>query len=557
MAVEFNPVVNGQRSPLTGSGSTTAQQPATPGPTALQRQADQTDFLKNSVALRDSLVELDTLLSNVRRRPSRAAVASSGAALGLTDLTRTQAVRVSSGEANTITTSFSPTAPAWSGLSSADPGIGGLYDGSDGSGTLTFRAANSGIHGFNNINLEVLRPDNSVRETVVVAAGDPIDQVYTLSNGLTLTLGSGNVIFGDTFTVDVLHDLDEAPDPDKPFNGAGADAPNFQPGVAVVAGSFDVNGVTITVDADDTINAVVAKITGSAADVTASYDADAELLTLTRNTPGSANTIDLTNDTTGFFAALNMEPGIFTAGTDSDLDLSIDSVGAFAGIATGTFSINGVAISVDVANDSFGDLLNRINAADTGARARLVSGSQRLQIENLQKNTELVLDDGTSGFFSAVGIAPETFAATVGGLSKKAVSLINESLRELATNVQDVFADEQTLGLAATDAEKLRGQLTAVVEDVGLAVADGEKPRFIVDFDFADPESAFDVDPLERRSFNRRLDRFYTDFRNVLAGTRDAPGNGLLDRLIKVLDTRINGLSASLGSQGVFIDSFV
>ena len=75
----------------------------------------------------------------------------------------------------------------------------------------------------------------------------------------------------------------------------------------MTAGSFDVNGVSITVAANDTINSVLAKIDASAAGVTATFDATREEVVLTQKTEGAANDIVLANDTSGFLAATKLD----------------------------------------------------------------------------------------------------------------------------------------------------------------------------------------------------------------------------------------------------------
>ena len=63
---------------------------------------------------------------------------------------------------------------------------------------------------------------------------------------------------------------------DAAFDATGRDAPLFDDGLSVHAGSFEVNGVTIDVAADDTVQSVLASISASAAGVTAAYDEDTQ-----------------------------------------------------------------------------------------------------------------------------------------------------------------------------------------------------------------------------------------------------------------------------------------
>ena len=126
-------------------------------------------------------------------------------------------------------------------------------------------------------------------------------------------------------------------DPTKAFNGTAANDPRFETGNTVTAGSFDVNGATITVNADDTINSVLAKISASGAGVTASFDATREKVVLTQTTAGSSEPITLENDTSGFLAATKLD--VFSAIPGGDLTDEaadpINTVAKLSGITTG------------------------------------------------------------------------------------------------------------------------------------------------------------------------------------------------------------------------------
>src|SRR5204862_7811321 len=87
-------------------------------------------------------------------------------------------------------------------------------------------------------------------------------------------------------------------DANATFNNANtALRPKFDSNAQVTAGSFTINGTSITVNANDTINTVIARIIASAAGVTASLANDK--ITLTTNSSSESN-ITLANDTSGF-----------------------------------------------------------------------------------------------------------------------------------------------------------------------------------------------------------------------------------------------------------------
>ena len=87
---------------------------------------------------------------------------------------------------------------------------------------------------------------------------------------------------------------------------------NFQ---VVTAGSFTLNGTAISVAANDTIDAVVARINASVSGVTAIVSADRVILTTKAN---SEDPITLAGDTSGFFAATKLASATTTAGNIRD-----------------------------------------------------------------------------------------------------------------------------------------------------------------------------------------------------------------------------------------------
>ena len=92
---------------------------------------------------------------------------------------------------------------AWGGAD-AEFAVGGTYDGSNGSGTLTFEVTQGGTHGTDDLSVAVFDADNKQIDTIAISSTDAIGQQYTLSNGLSLSLGEGNILEGSSFTLDVV-----------------------------------------------------------------------------------------------------------------------------------------------------------------------------------------------------------------------------------------------------------------------------------------------------------------------------------------------------------------
>jgi hypothetical protein len=84
--------------------------------------------------------------------------------------------------------------------------IGGEYDGSNGTGPLTFDVTRGGTHGAANIWIEVSDGNNNPIETIKMSKKDAIDKQYALTNGLTVTFGEGEIVQNDHFTLDLHAD---------------------------------------------------------------------------------------------------------------------------------------------------------------------------------------------------------------------------------------------------------------------------------------------------------------------------------------------------------------
>jgi hypothetical protein len=320
---------------------------------------------------------------------------------------------VSTDEANAIPTSFSPAGPAFTGASAALPTVGGTYSGALGDQTLTFLAKDAGTIGVpsaKKLRIDV-RDQTGVRiETLNFQNLDP-DTPLALSSGLSLSFSGGAIVKNDGFTVAVSATTGSRVDPAKPFDGTRNDGPGFEPGLSVREGSFQLNGVTIAVGASDTLEQVLDRITSSAAGVHATFDAASETVVLTRKTGGSLPIV-VEDDTSGFLAATKLSGAIAVLGGDGDeASQPLAEVPELSGIAGGSFSINGVTISVDANVDSLRDVASRISASAAGATAVYDERSGVFEIRSSGAR-ELVLSDGDSGLWSALGIAPGTYRGT-------------------------------------------------------------------------------------------------------------------------------------------------
>lgn len=125
------------------------------------------------------------------------------------------------------------------------------------------------------------------------------------------------------------------------------------------SGTFKINGVTITWDADtDTLNTIVGRINRSAAGVTAYYDDTLDKLVLTANETGE-DEIAL-EDVSGTFLMQTLKFSAATQTVGQLARFTINSTSAQDEITkdSNTFTINGITytlLGVTVANDDYAD----------------------------------------------------------------------------------------------------------------------------------------------------------------------------------------------------------
>ena len=360
--------------------------------------------------------------------PARATSASS---LDLSSSTPgTPTTLESTEEVNATTTAYSTDAPEWTGTSTAQPTIGGEYDGSSGDNTLTFKVKKGGTLGGDLIQINVYDSNNNQIDSLNFKKQDS-NTIYNLSNGLTVTFGEGDFVKNDSFSVEVYDNVENTVDPSKPFNGTGSDDPNLQYGLDVTAGSFEINGTTIDVSADDTINSVLDKINQSDAGVTATFDAVSETVLLTQNTPGSTEDIVLANDTSGFLAAVKLDGAVAVPGEDGtvseDPATPMAEVEGLSAVQSGSISVNGVSIDIDADTDSLNDVLDRITASEAGVTASYDSSSKRVSLSSKDAESQLILESGSSNFLSEVGLSDGTYEATSGSVESQGVEAADVS----------------------------------------------------------------------------------------------------------------------------------
>jgi flagellar hook-associated protein 2 len=168
-------------------------------------------------------------------------------------------------------------------------------------------------------------------------------------------------------------------DPNAPLASSGFST-------AVTSGTFTINGVQFNIDpSTQSLNDIINLINTSSAGVTASYDGSSDTFTLENSAPGNTALINLgaNGDTSNFLAAVNITQATQTTNTNGSTQVtSTRNLGAvnpsavlntvnFANgaITAGTFSINGVSITIDPSTDTLASVIARINNSDAKVTA--------------------------------------------------------------------------------------------------------------------------------------------------------------------------------------------
>ena len=455
-----------------------------------------------------------------------------------------------------LPTSFAPSAPAWTNVMALVT-IDGVYDGSNGNGTLRFDVTREGTHGSKDLQIKVYDPNDQQIDTIDIDKNDPINTQYTLVNGMVLSLGAGDLVKGRTLTVDVYDSVGSVVDPDKPLDGTRTDNPSLEYGLSVTPGTFQVNGVTIDVLAADTMNSVLNRITQSAAGVSATFDPLTETVVLTQTTTGQTPTIVLANDTSGFVQAMKLDSASPTLGVDPDQDKLLTDVPLFASIQSGTITVEGVDISIDVATDSLNDVIARINASVPAVVASISGDAQRVSVTSTSANVSLEIDSGNTGFFPVLQIADGSYLAKRGraGVSTTHASRVAESVESVSKAFNALYDDLRFGSSPISLLERLRSDMERAVSD---AFAD-TGPRFGTDFgvgfDFRPyAHEVFEFSAGDKRTLASTLRTGLGDVHDLFLGQKSSVPSGLVEKLTAVLNEAETNTQSLLGFRGHSVD---
>lgn len=265
-----------------------------------------------------------------------------------------------------------------------------------------------------------------------------------------------------------------------PIN-AGAALSSSGIATEITAGDFTINGVTFNVDpATDSLNTILSEINASAAGVTASYDAVTDKVTIANTAPGDASFINFGQSataTSNFLDVINVRSATQSAGvggaTTAVSTRNLGAVSTSASLATanfgggsvtaGTFSINGVSISIDPSSEDLLSILGAINESEAGVTASYDTATDTVRVVSNTLGSPTIRFGGagdTSNFLDLVNLdtAVQTAGAdaqfTVNGgpvqtrnsnTVSDAIGGVNLNFLSLGTSTVTISSDEDAI----------------------------------------------------------------------------------------------------------------
>ncbi len=272
------------------------------------------------------------------------------------------------------------------------------------------------------------------------------------------------------------------------------------------AGTFTINGVQFNVDpTTDSLDSILNAINSSAAGVTATYDAVTDKVTLANTTVGDTSVINLgaESDDTNLLSVLALTQATqLPNGSGSTATTSTRNLGAVASteilntnnfadgaVTAGTFSINGVSITVDPSSESLLDVLGAINESGAGVTASYDSATDTIRVISKTLGSPTIRFGGagdTSNFLDVTNLdtavqtagADTEFTVNGGAVQTRnsnsvsdAISGVTLNLLSLGTSTVTVSSDNDAI---VEEVQGFIGQFNAAVNQIrGLTANEG------------------------------------------------------------------------------------
>jgi len=216
--------------------------------------------------------------------------------------------------------------------------------------------------------------------------------------------------------------------------------------ISTTNGKFSINGVIINYNTTvDKISDVVDRINNSPATrVTARFDEKSAIFILTRHDPGP-EPIDLQDLVGNFLESFKVQgtKGLASAKSQTTLGIQgnyyaidptklLKDINTATPITSGTFTVNGISITINKDTDTFNAVMARINSLVPG-----VTASIKNDMLDLQSGAAITLAAGTSNFISATmlgGNITTTTPATAANITVTPTVSLTPDVDTAATN---------------------------------------------------------------------------------------------------------------------------
>jgi len=225
--------------------------------------------------------------------------------------------------------------------------------------------------------------------------------------------------------------------------------------IGITAGTFTVEGTQVTIATTDTVNEVISRITTNVANVTASYDAANDKITLTKSsgtlvlgastdTSNFLQAAHLSNNGTASSASTHRLGGINLQHTADEATFQTSGTAA-----SGSFKINGITISY-AATDTIADILSKINSSSSGMFANYDAVNDRFTLTNkTDGDLGMTLEDVSGNFLTNSGI--------IGGTLSRGKNLIYKLNDGTAVINQGNTITEASTGIAGLNVKPSKG----------------------------------------------------------------------------------------------------
>jgi hypothetical protein len=282
------------------------------------------------------------------------------------------------------------------------------------------------------------------------------------------------------------------------------------------------------------------------------------------------NPLDLDTTKNNYVKAASAGSGSdlnLTRGAVDDADKKLSSVAQFSSMSSGTITINGVDIAIDVSVDSLNDITARINASSAEVTSSLFNADQRFIIASNDAGQSLELDSGTTGFFTALNMVEGISESSFGTRESLDRTVMPEAR---ARRIAEVIEDFAVAFNRLFDKRKLQAEkdspfedfLEALRNDLKSAVQEGfESTMTDVDsgyglaFDFGSTANrVFDFTLLDKMDFVKKLSKEGSEVNELFFGSSGKDDDGLIEKILASLETHEEFLKDVRGTTGVFVD---